>query len=123
MSYLIILVALFALMWFLLIWPQRRRQAEQTRMQEVIEPGDEILTAGGIHGIVREVEDELVHVEIAPGTTIRLDRRAVAAIESEPEPDEPDELEESEEPQTPEETEPEAEKVANPGHPAKGDGS
>lgn len=87
MAYLIILIALFGLMWLLLIRPQRRRQQEQAQLQEVVEPGDEILTAGGIHGTVREVDDEIVHVEIAPGTTIRLDRRAVAAIEHEPEPE------------------------------------
>jgi preprotein translocase subunit YajC len=104
-GYLIILVALFALMWLLLIRPQRRRQAQQAQMQEVIEPGDEILTAGGIHGTVREIEDEIVHVEIAPGTTIRLDRRAVAAIAQEPEP------------------EPEAEIEAGPESPASSDGS
>ena len=79
MGYLIILVALFVLMWLLLIRPQRRRRAEQTQLQDVLEPGDEILTAGGIHGTVRGIEDEIVHVEIAPGTTVRLDRRAVAA--------------------------------------------
>jgi preprotein translocase subunit YajC len=86
-GYLIVLVALFALMWLLLIRPQRRRQAEQAQLQDVLEVGDEILTAGGIHGTVREIEDEIVHLEIAPGTTVRLDRRAVAAIEQEPEPE------------------------------------
>jgi preprotein translocase subunit YajC len=86
-GYLIVLVALFALMWLLLIRPQRRRQAEQEQMQDVLEVGDEILTAGGIHGTVREIEEEIVHVEIAPGTTVRLDRRAVAAIAQEPEPE------------------------------------
>lgn len=86
MGYLIILVALFALMWLLLIRPQRRRQAEQAQLQDVLEDGDEILTAGGIHGIVRGVDDEIVHLEIAPGTTVRLDRRAVAGVVQEPEP-------------------------------------
>jgi preprotein translocase subunit YajC len=85
-GYLIILVALFALMWLLLIRPQRRRQAEQAQLQDVLEDGDEILTAGGIHGIVRGVDDEIVHLEIAPGTTVRLDRRAVAGVVQEPEP-------------------------------------
>lgn len=88
MVYLIILIALFGLMWLILIRPQRRRQAEQAQLQNVVAPGDEILTAGGIHGIVREVDDEIVHVEIAPGTTIRLDRRAVASIAHEPEEEE-----------------------------------
>jgi preprotein translocase subunit YajC len=86
-GYLIVLVALFVLMWLLLIRPQRRRQAEQARLQNVLAVGDEILTAGGIHGTVRELEDEIVHVEIAPDTIVRLDRRAVAAIAQEPEPE------------------------------------
>jgi preprotein translocase subunit YajC len=86
-GYLIILVALFALMWLLLIRPQRRRQAEQAQLQDVLEPGDEILTAGGIHGIVRGGDDEIVQLEIAPGTTVRLDRRAVAGVVQEPEPE------------------------------------
>jgi preprotein translocase subunit YajC len=86
-GYLIILVALFALMWLLLIRPQRRRQAEQAQLQNVLEVGDEILTAGGIHGIVRGVDDEIVQLEIAPGTIVRLDRRAVAGVVQEPEPE------------------------------------
>jgi len=86
-GYLIILVALFAAMWLFLIRPQRRRQVEQARMQDSLEAGDEILTAGGVYGIVRAIEDEIVQLEIAPGTTIRLDRRAVATVVEEPEPE------------------------------------
>jgi preprotein translocase subunit YajC len=85
-GYLIIIVALFAAMWLFLIRPQRRRQVEQSRMQETLADGDEILTAGGIHGTVRGIEDEVVKVEIAPGTIVRLDRRAVAGVAQEPEP-------------------------------------
>jgi preprotein translocase subunit YajC len=86
-GYVIILIAVFALMWLLLIRPQRRKQLEQARMQDAIEVGDDVLTAGGIHGSVREIEGEIVHVKIAPGTTVRLDRRAVAAVAREPEPE------------------------------------
>ena len=87
MSFLIVIVVLFAVMWLFLIRPQRRRQLEQARLQGSLEPGDEILTAGGIHGTVRELEDDVVLVEIAPQTVIRLDRRAVAAVAQEPEPE------------------------------------
>ena len=87
MGYLIIIVALFAVAWLFLIRPQRRRQVEQARMQDALASGDEILTAGGIYGTVRAMEDEVVQVEIAPGTIIRLDRRAVATIVQEPEPE------------------------------------
>jgi preprotein translocase subunit YajC len=78
-GYVIVLVALFGLMWFLLIRPQRRRGAEQLAMQDNLSVGDEILTAGGIHGTVKAIEGDIVHVEIAPGTLVRIDRRAVAA--------------------------------------------
>jgi preprotein translocase subunit YajC len=78
-GYLIVLVALFALMWLLLIRPQRRRAADQVEMQDRLRVGDEILTAGGIHGTIKAIEGDVVHVEIAPGTLVRVDRRAVAA--------------------------------------------
>jgi preprotein translocase subunit YajC len=88
-GYLIILVALFVLMWLFLIRPQRRRSEAQMAMQDALRAGDEIITAGGMHGRVKAIEDDIVHVEIAPGTLVRVDRRAVAAVasteESEPE--------------------------------------
>jgi preprotein translocase subunit YajC len=62
-------------------------------MQDALDEGDEILTAGGVYGTVRGIEDEVVELEIAPGTIVRLDRRAVAAVvpeETEPEPEEID---------------------------------
>jgi preprotein translocase subunit YajC len=82
-GYLIIIVVLVAAMWLFLIRPQKRRQVEQARLQDSIAAGDEILTAGGIHGTVRGIEGEVVQVEIAPGTIVRLDRRAVAAVAQE----------------------------------------
>jgi len=49
-------------------------------MQDDIEAGDEIITAGGIHGTVREAAEAELRIEIAPGTLVTLDRRAVAAV-------------------------------------------
>jgi preprotein translocase subunit YajC len=81
LSPLIILGALFALMWVLLIRPQRKRQADQQKLLSSVEPGDEVLTVGGLYGIVHELdeEDDLI-VEIAEGIRVRIARRAVAAI-------------------------------------------
>ncbi len=79
-----VLIVLLLLLLFVWVVPQRRRQRQQVeRLLELIEllqPGDEIITAGGIHGTVRAVEDEELTVEIAPGVDVRLDRRAVAAV-------------------------------------------
>ena len=81
MGQLIIIVAMFVLLWLLLIRPQRRRQVAQRELIASIQVGDEILTAGGLYGHVRALgdEDDLV-VEIAPGTEVRVARRAVAGI-------------------------------------------
>ena len=63
MGYLIPIIALFFLLWLLVIRPQRRRQLQQLEMQNELHVGDEVLT-----------------VEIAPEIRVRLDRRAVAAV-------------------------------------------
>jgi preprotein translocase subunit YajC len=77
-SNLIIIAAMFLLLWVLLIRPQRARQQKQQQMLSSIEIGDEVLTVGGLYGIVREIdeEDDLV-VEIAEGIQVRIARKAV----------------------------------------------
>jgi preprotein translocase subunit YajC len=94
---LILLAAMFALLWVLLIRPQRRKQMEQQQLLSGIEPGDEILTVGGIYGIVHEIdeEDDLI-VEIAEGIRVRVARRAVAGVVK-PEDEPEDEAEEADE--------------------------
>ena len=96
MAQLIILIALFALLWVLLIRPQRVRQQKQQQLLSSIEPGDEVLTVGGLYGIVQEIdeEDDLV-VEIADGIHVRIARRAVGGVVKPDEED--DELEELDE--------------------------
>jgi preprotein translocase subunit YajC len=84
-----VIVALFVLLWLLVLRPQRQRQAQQLRMQDTLQLGDEVITAGGIRGYVRQLDEEVLKVEIAPDVVVRLDRRAVAAVVR----DEPGELE------------------------------
>jgi preprotein translocase subunit YajC len=78
---LILLAAMFVLLWAFLIRPQRRKQQEQQQLLASVEPGDEILTVGGIYGIVTEIDDEddLI-VEIAEGIQVRIARRAVGGV-------------------------------------------
>jgi preprotein translocase subunit YajC len=90
-SGLLIILILFALFWLLLIRPQRRRAQAQSRLIANLEVGDEIVTAGGLYGTIVGLGDEELMVEIAPGTHVRVARRAVAAVI------EPDEEEEEEE--------------------------
>ena len=71
---------LLALGWLFLVVPARRRRSAHEAMQEDVVEGDEIITAGGIHGVVKEAGESELRVEIAPGTVVTLDRRAVAAV-------------------------------------------
>jgi preprotein translocase subunit YajC len=97
-SFLIVLLAL-ALLWFVLVRPQRRRQSAQEDLYRSLRVGDEIVTAGGLYGTIEAVRDDDLDVEIAPGTTVRIARRAVAGrIEPEDE-EEPEEEPEDEEPE------------------------
>jgi len=76
-----LLGAMLAVMWVLMIRPQRRKQAEQQRLLQSVAPGDEVLTVGGIFGIVRDTdEDDNLIVEIAEGIRVRVARRALAAV-------------------------------------------
>lgn len=98
MSAYIFILALLALMWFMLIRPQRRRQQEAQRMLEQISVGKEIVTAGGLYGRVTAVEGDEVRVEIADGVEVRIAKRAVAGVVGEDE--EPEEATEEETPAT-----------------------
>jgi preprotein translocase subunit YajC len=76
----IAIVVLLVLGYLFLVVPSRRRQRAHQAMQDEIAAGDEIITAGGIHAVVREAAQDELRVEIAPGTVVTLDRRAVAAV-------------------------------------------
>ncbi len=80
---LIFIIVLFALMWLVLIRPQRRRQLEQAQLIERLEVGDEIVTAGGLYGRLTRIDADEVGVEVAPGVEVRVARQAVAAVRPE----------------------------------------
>jgi preprotein translocase subunit YajC len=80
----VVVLIVLALLWFFLLMPIRRQQRNRAdshvAMQDALEVGDEIITAGGLHATVRELGDDQLRVEIAPGVVATLDRRAVAAV-------------------------------------------
>jgi preprotein translocase subunit YajC len=81
LAQLIIIVAMFALLWLFLIRPQRQRAQQHRELLTRVNVGDEILTIGGLYGNVLAIdEDDDLTIEIAPGTQVRIARRAVAAV-------------------------------------------
>ena len=77
------MVAIFLIFWLLLIRPQQRKQREQEQMLKSIEKGDDVVTAGGLHGKVVGVTDDTLTLEIAAvkGERVRV-KVARARIES-----------------------------------------
>ncbi|WP_420444286.1 preprotein translocase subunit YajC [Candidatus Poriferisodalis sp.] len=82
MSSIILLVALFGLMYFLMIRPQRKRAAERAAMLGRADIGDVIATVGGVIGKIVAVEEpgEVVCIEVDSDVELRVQRRAIGEI-------------------------------------------
>ena len=90
MGALIVIVVLFAAFWLLLVRPQRSQARRQQELIRSLEVGDEIVSAGGLYGTIKRIEDDDLIVEIAPQIEVRMARGAVAGIvEADGEPAEP----------------------------------
>ncbi len=74
------IVAFVGVLWLLVALPQRRINRRHAAIVTGLEVGDRVMTAGGFHGVVRELAEDTVRLEIAPGTVITLARGAVAAV-------------------------------------------
>lgn len=73
-----VLIAL--VFWLLIVRPQRRRQQDLKNTQSNLQPGVEVMLGSGIFGTVVSLEQETVHVEVAPGTTLKVARQAVVRV-------------------------------------------
>lgn len=73
-------VLLFAAMYFFMIAPQRRKQKEHERMVKSLETGDEVITNGGIFGVITNVKEDRFVVRIADNTKIELGKGFVQSV-------------------------------------------
>jgi preprotein translocase subunit YajC len=85
--FLLIIVA-FAFLWLVLVRPQKKRQIAQQQMLNELQPGDEVVTAGGIYGTIRSIDGDDVMVRIAPDLDVKVARRAIGGVVLPPEPEE-----------------------------------
>ena len=80
MSTLLFPIILIAIMYFLMIRPQMKRQKEHRAMLEKLSRGDEVITNGGIAGTVSEIGENFITVEIASGVQVRLQKGAITNV-------------------------------------------
>ena len=71
---------IFAVLYFFMIMPNKRRQAEYKKMIEGLKVGSKILMSGGIYGVIKKIDGEKIHVEIAKGVVVEIPKNAVANI-------------------------------------------
>jgi preprotein translocase subunit YajC len=73
----LLIFALPVLLIVFMVISQRRRQREAQSLQAGLSVGDEVCTTSGLFGRVTSLEDNVVTLEVAPGVTLRFDRRAI----------------------------------------------
>ncbi len=72
------IILIFAVLYFLMILPQQRRQKKHTQMLEQIKRGDRVVLGSGIHGIVSNVKEATFLVKVAENTELEVDKSAVS---------------------------------------------
>ena len=74
------LILMFAVLYFIMIRPQMKRQKETKAMLAALAVGDEVLTVGGLFGKVTTIKDDVVTVEIATNTQVQLQKGAITTV-------------------------------------------
>ena len=80
----IMIVLIFAVMWFFMIRPQRKQQKELQNFRDSLAKGDKVVTIGGIYGTVAEVKEDSVLIEVDNGVKIRVSKQALVKDFSDP---------------------------------------
>ncbi len=84
-SGIIMIVAMIAIFYFFMIRPQTKKQKELKKAREALDKGDKVVTAGGIHGRIKEIKDDCMVIEIAPNVSIKVDKGSVYPVAQAPE--------------------------------------
>ena len=79
MSFIIMMVAIFAIMWFFMIRPQQKKQKEIQKFQNELTEGTEVVTGGGIHGVVKSIDlaKNTVDIKIARDVVVTVEKTSV----------------------------------------------
>jgi preprotein translocase subunit YajC len=75
----VMMVAIIAIFYFLMIRPQQKKQKAIQKARDEMKIGDKIVTAGGIHGRIKETSDTYFIIEVADGVRIKVEKASVYA--------------------------------------------
>ncbi|MDO9516048.1 MAG: preprotein translocase subunit YajC [Syntrophales bacterium] len=80
MNFIFVMVAIFAIFYFLLIRPQQKKQKETKAMLENLAHGDMVITAGGLHGKISAITEQVVTLEVADKVKVKVSRAHISTI-------------------------------------------
>ncbi len=73
----VMLILIFFVMWFFMIRPQRKQQKALEEMRRALKKGDKVVTAGGIYGVLADVDERTVLVKVDGEVKIRVDKSSI----------------------------------------------
>lgn len=74
------LILMFAIFYFLLIRPQQKKAKAHKAMLSSVKKGDRVVSAGGLHGVITGITDDVVTMEIAPKIRVKVSRGSIAGV-------------------------------------------
>lgn len=76
------IIIMFAIFYFLLIRPQQKRNKQRNQMLGALKKGDKIVTIGGVHGTIQEIQENTIVLRIAHNVNVTFDRGAINSVVS-----------------------------------------
>ena len=75
----VMMLLMVGVMYFFMWRPESKRRKEMAKFRENLKKGDKIITAGGIYGVVKEIKDTTLLIEVDGNVTLRIDKNMVVA--------------------------------------------
>lgn len=76
-SFWLMMILIFVVFYFFMIRPQQKKQKELQKQRDALKKGDKVITAGGIYGIIKEVQETTFLIEVSKDTTLKVDKGSV----------------------------------------------
>ncbi len=83
MNMLVVFAAIFVVMYFFMIRPQKKKEKELAKKRDAIKKGDEVITAGGIHGVIHETSDSAVVIALESQAKLKIEKASISIINGE----------------------------------------
>ncbi len=75
----LLIVVILVIFYFFMIRPQMKRSKEQKKFRDSLQKGQRVVTIGGIHGKIVDIQENTVSIEVEDGSRLRMEKSAIAS--------------------------------------------